>query len=71
MADKANIWEEVKKKFPKAKMTAVENFTAYYERLSPEASLNLSLDARLYKWNVHTVSAIKFVLNNKKHVGKK
>jgi hypothetical protein len=52
-------------KFPKAKKIAVENFTMGYDCLNMEASMNLSADTACYKWNSHTVSAIRYVLNHK------
>ena len=52
-------------KFPKAKKIAVENFTMGYDTLNMEASTNLDMDARMYKWNTHTVNAIKWTINNK------
>lgn len=53
------------KKYPKAKRIAVENFTMGYDNLSMEASMNLSADTACYKWNSHTVNAIRWVLNHK------
>jgi len=53
------------KKFPKAKKIAVENFTMGYNELSMEASMNLEMDASLYKWNAHTTNAIRYVLQHK------
>jgi len=53
------------KKFPKAKKIAVENFTMGYNQLSLEASMNLGADAACYRWNAHTVNAIRWVLNHK------
>lgn len=53
------------KKFPKAKKIAVENFTMGYNNLDMAASMNLEMDANLYKWNAHTVNAIRYVLNHK------
>lgn len=53
-------------KFKNAKKIAVENFTMGYDELSMEAAMNLEMDASLYKWNAHTVSAIRYVLNNKR-----
>jgi hypothetical protein len=52
-------------KFPMAKRIAVENFTSGYDNLNMEASMNLSADTACYRWNAHTVKAIKYVLNNK------
>jgi len=52
-------------KFPKAKRIAVENFTMGYNHLSMEASMNLEADTACYKWNSHTVNAIRYVLNHK------
>jgi hypothetical protein len=53
------------KKYPKAKRIAVENFTMGYDTLNMEASMNLSADTACYKWNSHTVNAIRWVLNHK------
>jgi len=52
-------------KFPKAKKIAVENFTMGYDSLSMEAQMNLEMDTHCYKWNTHTVGAIRWVLNHK------
>jgi len=52
-------------KFSKAKRIAVENFTCGYNELSVEASMNLSADTICYKWNSHTVNAIRYVLQYK------
>jgi hypothetical protein len=60
-----NIIDTAIKKFPKAKRIAVENFTSGYDHLSMEAGMNLSADTACYKWNAHTVSAIRWVLNHK------
>ena len=60
-----NLIDQALKKFPKAKRIAVENFTMGYDSLSMEASMNLEMDAASYNWNAHTVSAIRWVLNNK------
>lgn len=56
---------KLQKKFPKMRLVAVENFCGYYNSLTFEASMNLSQDARAYKWNSDTVNAIKAVLNGK------
>lgn len=52
-------------KYPKMRLIAVENFCSGYNSLTFEASMNLSQDARAYKWNSDTVNAIKAVLNGK------
>ena len=59
------IIDQAIKKFPKAKRIAVSNFTLGYDSLTMEAGMNLSMDANLYKWNSHTISAIRWVLNHK------
>jgi len=50
---------------PKVKKIAVENFlmTAIYNETKMHAEMNLSQDARLYKWNIETIRAIKDGLN--------
>lgn len=53
------------KKFPKARLIAVENFTYTADTLDLATSLNLSADARAYNWNSDTVNAIRYVLTNK------
>ena len=53
------------KKYPKAKLIAVENFTYSADRLDMATSLNLAADQRAYKWNSDTVNAIRYVLTNK------
>jgi hypothetical protein len=60
-----NLIDQALKKFPKAKRIAVENFTMGYNNLSMEASMNLELDSRLYKWNAQTIGAITWVLQQK------
>ena len=52
-------------KFPKAKRIAVENFTMGTDKMDMATSMNLTMDAGLYKWNAHTVSAIRWVINEK------
>jgi hypothetical protein len=60
-----NLIDKALAKFPKAKKIAVENFTMGYDTMSMEASLNLEMDARMYKWNTHTVNAIIWVIKSK------
>jgi hypothetical protein len=60
-----NLIDKALAKFPKAKKIAVENFTMGYDKMSMEAYLNLEMDARMYKWNAHTVNAIIWVINSK------
>jgi len=50
------------KKYPKAKTIAVENFCVSAPDDHMANSINLNADARSYKWNAHTVNAIKYVL---------
>jgi hypothetical protein len=59
--------EAAMRKYPKAKRIAVENFAGGSEGrgMDMATSMNLSADTACYKWNSHTVSAIKFVFNNK------
>ena len=52
-------------KFPKAKRIAVMNFSIGYNEMSMEASMNLDMDAQMYRWNSDTVKAIKWVINQK------
>jgi hypothetical protein len=54
--------EAALKKFPKAKRIAVENFTMTADTLDMATCMNLGEDTAAYKWNAHTVNAIKFVL---------
>ena len=42
-----------------------EELVIGYDNLNMEASMNLSADTACYRWNAHTVKAIKYVLNNK------
>ena len=60
-----NLIDKALAKFPKAKKIAVENFTMGYDTMSMEAYLNLEMDARMYKWNTHTVNAIIWVIKSK------
>jgi len=60
-----NLIDKALAKFPKAKKIAVENFTMGYDTMSMEASLNLEMDAHMYKWNTHTVNAIIWVIKSK------
>ena len=53
------------KKYPKAKLIAVENFTDGYDSLDMAAYMNLEMDTASYKWNAHTVNAIRCGLNHK------
>jgi hypothetical protein len=53
------------KKYPKAKLIALENFTYTADSLDLATSMNLAADARAYKWNSDTVNAIHYVLTNK------
>lgn len=52
-------------KYPKARKIAVENFTATADKLDYPTSMNLAEDTKAYKWNAHTVNAIRYVLQNK------
>lgn len=55
--------EAALKKYPKAKRIAVENFTSNgTAKMDMAASMNLEMDAALYKWNAHTVAAIRMVM---------
>ena len=50
-------------KYPKAKRIAVENFTSFGAATwDTAAQFNLYQDAHDYKWNHHTVAAIKMVM---------
>lgn len=60
-----NFIEKALTKFPKARRIAVENFTSGYDSFDMAARINLEADTRCYKWNVHTVNAISYVLNHK------
>ena len=63
--DKLTLVDRALVKYPKAKRIAVANFTSGYNSLTMEASMNLEMDAGLYKWNSQTVAAIRWVLNQK------
>ena len=63
-----NIIDIAMTEFPKAKRIAVANFTGGYDSLTMEASMNLEMDTAMYKWNSQTVSAIRWVLRNKRTV---
>ena len=63
MNDKTTIAiENAIKKAPKAKKTAVENFVWSAPDDRMDNSMNLSMDARAYKWNADTVKAIRSAL---------
>ena len=59
-------WEEIYKKFPKAKKIAVENFTMSYDKYDSEVENNLNYDSKVYKWNKDTVAAINYIFRNYK-----
>jgi hypothetical protein len=66
--EKTDLINRAMAKYPKAKRIAVENFTSGgYGKWDMAASMNLAADATIYKWNGHTVAAIRFVMmeNNK------
>ena len=55
--------ESALKKYPKAKRRAVENVAISYRTpISISDNMNLEMDAKLYNWNAHTMSAIRFIL---------
>lgn len=57
--------ESALRKYPKAKRIAVENFCFSCEDIDKSVNYhNLLADARSYKWNLHTVNAIKMVIGN-------
>ena len=58
------ILNEAARKFPKAKMNAVGNFTLGKEGkgMNMEYYINLKSDAKSYGWNSQTVRAIEFVI---------
>jgi len=56
--------ETALKKFPKAKRIAVENFTFGSTKMDMATSMNLGVDTAAYKWNAHTVNAIRWVINH-------
>ena len=60
-----HLIETALRKFPKAKRIAVENFTMSADKMDMATSRNLVDDTRSYKWNAHTVNAIRWVINNK------
>jgi len=52
-------------KYPKAKRIAVENFTSFGQGTwDTAAQFNLYQDAHDYKWNFHTIQAIKMVMQS-------
>jgi hypothetical protein len=58
-----NKIEMALKKYPKAKRIAVESFTSFgTATMGMAESMNLEMDAKLYNWNSHTVSAIRMVM---------
>lgn len=63
--DKLTLVDRALVKYPKARKIAVANFTGGYNSLTMEASMNLSADTACYRWNAHTVAAIRWVLNQK------
>ena len=65
MTNFQHLIETALRKFPKAKRIAVENFSSTADKLDMATSMNLADDARSYKWNAHTVNAIRWVINNK------
>ena len=65
MTNFEHLIETALRKFPKAKRIAVENFTMTADKLDFATEMNLSNDARDYKWNAHTVNAIRWVINNR------
>jgi hypothetical protein len=50
------------KKFKAAKKNAVENFVFSATDNHMHNHMNLSMDAKMYKWNGATISAIKYAL---------
>ena len=65
MTNFEHLIETALRKFPKAKRIAVENFAGTADTMDMATSMNLGADARAYKWNAHTVNAIRWVINNK------
>ena len=65
MTNYQHVLETALRKFPKAKKIAVENFSSTADKLDMATSMNLADDTRAYKWNVHTVNAIRWVINHK------
>jgi hypothetical protein len=65
MTNFEHLIETALRKFPKAKRIAVENFTFSADKMDMATTMNLEMDAGLYKWNAHTVNAIRWVINNK------
>ena len=65
MTNNQFLIEKALTKFPKAKRIAVENFSMGCSQMDTSTELNLAYDTRLYKWNAHTVNAIRWVINNK------
>jgi hypothetical protein len=51
-------------KYPKAKKVAVENATFGISKWDLATSMNVAADKACYKWNAHTVSAIKWVIDH-------
>ena len=51
-------------KYPKAKRIAVENATFGISKWDMATAINIDCDTRAYKWNAHTVNAIKWVINH-------
>jgi hypothetical protein len=65
MTNFQHLIETALRKFPKAKRIAVENFTMTADTMDMATSMNLGADAQAYKWNAHTVNAIRWVINQK------
>jgi hypothetical protein len=56
--------ETALRKFPKARRIAVENFSFGSTKMDFATSMNLSADTAAYKWNAHTVNAIRYVIGH-------
>lgn len=65
MTNFQHLIEKALTKFPKAKRVAVENFSCSADKLDMATEMNLQADTQAYKWNSHTVNAIRWVINNK------
>ena len=63
-----NFIKDALKKYPKANTMAVDNFCFTAPDNATDNSMNLNDDTRLYKWNVHTVNAIRYVLKKENKI---
>ncbi len=64
MTNHQYLVEKALVKYPKAKRIAVENATYGITKWDMGVAMNVGADTQAYKWNAHTVNAIRYVINN-------